>query len=82
MPPDIMADELGSGIRNTFKYMDGYVSGAQPVFVEDDIFKTIIPLKTEIDKKWGEKWGENGVKTGDKWVEDEQKMIKKVRRRF
>lgn len=37
------AEELGSGIRNTYKYCKFY-SGADPVFIEDDVFKTIIPL--------------------------------------
>lgn len=38
-----LADELGSGMRNTYKYTRLY-SGAEPQFVEGDIFKTIIPL--------------------------------------
>lgn len=37
------ADELGSGMRNTYKYTRLY-SGAEPQFVEGDIFRTIIPL--------------------------------------
>ena len=36
-------DELGSGVRNTFKYNYIY-SGAYPEFIEGDIFRTIIPL--------------------------------------
>ncbi|MDC3417549.1 ATP-binding protein [Aquibacillus salsiterrae] len=37
-------DELGSGVRNTFKYNKIY-SGAEPTFIESDVFRTIIPLK-------------------------------------
>ena len=37
-------DEIGSGIRNTFKYLPHYVPGAKPVFIENDTFKTEIPL--------------------------------------
>ena len=37
-------DEIGSGVRNVYKYLNIYVSGAKPVFIEDDPFKTIIPL--------------------------------------
>ena len=37
------ADELGSGMRNTYKYTRLY-SGAEPQFVEGDIFRTIITL--------------------------------------
>lgn len=39
-----LADELGSGMRNTYKYTRLY-SGAEPEFREGDIFRTIIPLK-------------------------------------
>lgn len=37
-------DEIGSGIRNTNKYLPLYVPGAYPVFIENDIFTTQIPL--------------------------------------
>lgn len=40
-------DELGSGVRNTFKYCGIYTPGTKPEFIEEDVFKTIIPLKTE-----------------------------------
>jgi len=39
------SDEIGSGIRNTFKYLPRYVPGAKPVFYENDIFITQIPLR-------------------------------------
>lgn len=38
-----LADELGSGMRNTYKYTMLY-SQTEPIFEEGDIFKTIIPL--------------------------------------
>jgi len=37
------ADELGSGVRNLFKYGKIY-SGAEPQLIEEDIFKAILPL--------------------------------------
>lgn len=37
-------DEIGSGVRNVYKYLNIYSSGAKPLFIEDDHFKTIIPL--------------------------------------
>jgi len=43
------ADELGSGIRNIKHYARIY-SKSEPVFIEGDVFKTIIKLKTD-DKK-------------------------------
>ena len=41
-----LADELGSGMRNTYKYTKMY-SGSDPLFVEGDIFRITIPL-TEV----------------------------------
>jgi ATP-dependent DNA helicase RecG len=43
-------DEIGSGVRNVYKYLKAYANGARPLFLEDDLFKTIIPLKQE---NWG-----------------------------
>ena len=37
------ADELGSGMRNSYKYTKMY-SGAEPEFIEGDVFQIIIPL--------------------------------------
>ena len=50
-----LADELGSGMRNTYKYTQLY-SGMEPIFEEGDMFKTIIPLKEIATEKVG---GEN-----------------------
>ena len=37
------ADQLGSGVRNLFKYSKFY-SGQEPKFVEGDVFRIIVPL--------------------------------------
>ena len=37
-------DEIGSGVRNTNKYLPLYANGAKPIFTEDQTFKTEIPL--------------------------------------
>lgn len=42
-----LVDELGSGIRNTYKYSKIY-SGAEPIFTEGDVFRTIIPLTMQV----------------------------------
>jgi len=42
-----LVDELGSGVRNIYKYSKIY-SGADPTFIEGDVFKTIIPLTFEV----------------------------------
>lgn len=41
-----LADELGSGMRNTYKYTKMY-SGGEPQFMEGDVFRITIPL-TEV----------------------------------
>lgn len=38
-----LSDELGSGMRNTYRYTEMY-SGGVPQFMEGTIFKTVIPL--------------------------------------
>lgn len=40
------ADQLGSGVRKLFKYSK-YYSGKDPQFIEDDIFRIIVPLDNE-----------------------------------
>ena len=44
------ADQLGSGIRNLYKYTKLY-SGGEPELIEGDIFKTIIPLVSASEKQ-------------------------------
>lgn len=43
-------DELGSGVRNITKYNKIY-SGAIPTFIEEDVFKTIIPLTPQVSNQ-------------------------------
>ena len=38
------AEELGSGIRNMYKYVSHYTPGRSPEFIEEDVFKAIIPV--------------------------------------
>ena len=81
-----LADELGSGMRNTYKYTQLY-SGQNPVFEEGDIFRTIIPLKKIATQKVG---GENVPRNVPRMSPEELKskiveMIKKdskVSRKF
>jgi len=58
-------DEIGSGIRNTKKYLPLYIEGAQPIFIEGTIFKTIIPLRLSTLKPFTNKWL--------KWLELDEK---------
>lgn len=55
------ADQLGSGVRKLFKYSK-YYSGKDPEFIEDDVFRIIVPL----DDKYSFDYGtENSVSTGN-----------------
>ena len=70
------ADELGSGVRNLYKYTDIYTGGAEPELIEGNVFKMIVPLvnlsnkevmigfdtDTVVDGKFGEKFGEKQTK--------------------
>lgn len=38
-------DEIGSGVRNVVKYLTHYNPGGIPLFFEDDLFRTEIPLE-------------------------------------
>ncbi len=59
-----LADELGSGMRNTYKYTRLY-SGAEPEFVEEDVFQTIIPLSEAATVKVGPIIAGEGHSIGD-----------------
>lgn len=49
-------DEIGSGIRNTNKYLPIYVPGALPVFYENDTFVTEIPLQYKSLGDFAHEW--------------------------
>lgn len=59
-----LADELGSGMRNTYKYTRLY-SGSEPEFVEGDIFRTIVPLKEAATATVGPALSETGKEDPD-----------------
>lgn len=65
-------EELGSGVRNTFKYLDVYAPAAEPQFIEDDVFKAIIPLKAKGEDETILKEGE---RLGERLGENEQKVL-------
>src|SRR6056297_2953606 len=52
-------DELGSGVRNIYKYNKIY-SGADPEFIEGDVFKTSIPLIAKAGEHVGDHASEHG----------------------
>ncbi len=61
------ADELGSGVRNTYRYCKYFVEGGTPTFIEEDVFKSIIPIpfrSTIIDIEDGPKGVSEGAVKG------------------
>ena len=46
------SDQLGSGVRNLFKYSK-YYSGQEPQFIESDVFRIIVPLDDEYSYDFG-----------------------------
>ncbi len=38
------ADEIGSGVKNMNKFVKVYSGGASPIFIEDEPFKSILPM--------------------------------------
>jgi len=46
----VIADELGSGVKNLFRFTKAY-SGADPQLMEDDIFRIIIPLTEQVTRR-------------------------------
>jgi ATP-dependent DNA helicase RecG len=59
------ADQLGSGIRNLYKYTKLY-SGGEPELIEGDIFITIIPLVSVSEKQAKNKRIKQANKTSEK----------------
>jgi ATP-dependent DNA helicase RecG len=49
-------DEIGSGIRNTKKYLPLYVKGAKPLFIEDVVFKAVMPLIRHTLQPFSSQW--------------------------
>ena len=45
------ADELGSGVRNLYKYTRIYSGGVDPQLIEADIFKIIIPTTEQVTEQ-------------------------------
>ena len=77
------ADELGSGTRNLFHYTELY-SGERPRMIEDDIFRTIVPLHDDYSSDYGtplpntknaQKSEEAKIKIDEKNLSQNQKSI-------
>jgi ATP-dependent DNA helicase RecG len=64
------ADEIGSGIRNTRNYLPHYVENAAPVFIDESLFRTIIPLVRHTMSDFADEWF--------RWLELDEKWRPKL----
>jgi ATP-dependent DNA helicase RecG len=64
------ADEIGSGIRNTRKYLPYYVENSVPVFIDEPLFRTVIPLVRHTMADFTDEWF--------KWLELDEKWRPKL----
>lgn len=65
------ADQLGSGVRKLFKYSK-YYSGKDPEFIEDDVFRIIVPLDDKYSFDYGTE--NSDIKSADKMPISADKM--------
>jgi ATP-dependent DNA helicase RecG len=77
-----MADTLGSGVRNLYKFSKIY-SGEEPKLFEGDIFKTFIPLTSNSSEKGTEintveETTDTVEKTVEKTVEETTDTVEKI----
>lgn len=62
-------EELGSGVRNIYKYNMIY-SGTEPIFIEEDVFKTIIPLYEQTTNQATNQASDQATNQADGEIED------------
>ena len=73
------SDQLGSGVRNLFKYSK-YYSGQEPQFIEGDVFRIIVPLDEAYSFDFSQITGKNGINdTNRDTIETNQDTIPKAR---
>jgi ATP-dependent DNA helicase RecG len=60
------ADEIGSGIRNTRYYLPYYTENATPVFIDEPLFRIIIPLVRFTMADFTDEWF-NWLELDEKW---------------
>lgn len=71
------ADEIGSGIRNTQKYLPRYVENAKPVFIDEPLFRTVIPLARYAMSDYADKWFD-WLELDGKWRQKLTESLKNI----
>lgn len=67
------ADQLGSGVRNLFKYSQ-YYSGQEPRFEDGDVFRIVVPLNEAYSYDFGQTNHKREIKDVDKVPTNADKM--------
>ncbi|WP_434311035.1 winged helix-turn-helix transcriptional regulator [Hominifimenecus sp. rT4P-3] len=70
------ADQLGSGVRNLFKY-GKYYSGKETEFIEGDVFRIIVPLDDEYSYDFGQTASETNETNETKSETNQLRLISK-----
>jgi ATP-dependent DNA helicase RecG len=70
------AEELGTGVYKVYKYMKAYSGSDRIIFSENDLFRTVLPLRPLTTAgKHAERVGE---KVGENLSENQSKVIKAI----
>jgi len=71
-----LADELGSGVRNLYKYSKRY-SGQDPQLIDGDIFRIIVPLDDNysFDAGNGKPQNKTSIKTSNKTSKEKNDVL-------
>jgi len=78
------ADELGSGVRNVFRYTPVYTRGGKPELVEGDVFRAVVPLQSVESKTvrrettWMEVRDKVRCKFGEKFGVSSEKILQLI----
>ena len=71
------ADEIGSGIRNTKKYLPFYVEKAKPVFIDKSLFRIVIPLVRYTMAGFAKEWSA-WLELNEKWLPKLTESLKNI----
>jgi len=71
------ADEIGSGIRNTRKYLPLYAENANPIFIDEPMFRTVIPLVRYTLSGFAKEW-HCWLNLHEKWMPKLTESLKNI----
>lgn len=72
------ADEIGSGIRNTRNYLPHYAENAAPIFIDESLFRIIIPLIRHTMSEFTDEWL-RWLELDEKWRPKLMESLKNIK---